>query len=58
VTKTPKQAAATAAAQHQAKIKVGRWTYDATIFSNGTAAYITKLGGLKNADAGTFTEIN
>ena len=69
VTKTPKQAmndlverqAAAELAkpvQRQAKIKVGRWTYDATIFPNGTAAYVTKTGALKNAPAGTWTEIN
>lgn len=39
----------------QAKIKVGRWTYLATIQANGDATYSTKLGANKTAVAGTYS---
>lgn len=41
-----------------AKIKIGRWTYDAQIeTATGDATYTTKLGINKLADRGTFQEV-
>lgn len=41
-----------------ARIKIGRWTYDATIdIATGQATYATKLGGTKTADQGTYSEV-
>lgn len=46
------------AAGREAKIKVGRWTYDAIIDNaSGIASYKTKLGGSKVANPGEFTEV-
>lgn len=45
------------ASDRQATIKVGRWTYLATIQADGNASYKTKLGQSKTALAGTYTEI-
>lgn len=44
-------------ADRQAEIKVGRWTYWATIQADGNASYKTKLGANKTAVAGTYTEV-
>lgn len=41
----------------QAEIKVGRWTYLATIQANGDASYSSKLGVKKTAVAGSYQEI-
>lgn len=42
----------------EARIKVGRWTYQASIQTEtGEATYATKLGGTKTAPAGTYTEM-
>jgi hypothetical protein len=42
----------------EAAIKVGRWTYDAEInVATGTATYKAKLGGVKEAVFGEYTEI-
>lgn len=50
---------APAPTHRDAKIKVGRWTYQASIETEtGEATYATKLGGTKTAPAGTYTEIN
>lgn len=45
------------AAERIATIKVGRWTYPATIWADGTATYRSKLGQAKVAEAGTYTEV-
>lgn len=42
----------------EARIKVGRWTYDATIeLATGIATYRTRLGATHMVDAGAFSEI-
>lgn len=42
-----------------AKVKIGRWTYDAVIGADtGDAVYKTKLGAVKAAPIGTYTEVN
>jgi hypothetical protein len=41
-----------------AKIKVGRWTYDATIeLATGEATYTKKLGGAVTAKLGEYSEV-
>lgn len=42
----------------EARIKVGRWTYDATIeLATGIASYRTRLGATHKVDAGAYSEI-
>lgn len=41
----------------KAKIKVGRWTYDALIDNAGVATYAKKLGGTVVLQAGTYQEV-
>lgn len=41
-----------------AKIKVGRWTYEAQIeIATGDATYATKLGGTKMVEQGQYSEV-
>lgn len=41
----------------EARIKVGRWTYDAVIDAAGTATYSKKLGGTVELPSGEYTEV-
>ncbi len=53
------KAAAPAPTTRTATIKIGRWTYEATItLATGEAAFTTAKGEAKTAAAGKFTEIN
>lgn len=52
-----KKAEAPAPTKREATIKIGRWTYDATIDPNGFALYNTKKGECKSAKPGEYTEI-
>lgn len=62
--KSAKKAKATEAAEapapthRDARIKVGRWTYDATIeLATGQATYSKKLGGSVTVEAGQYSEV-
>jgi hypothetical protein len=42
----------------EAKIKVGRWTYNATInLATGRAVWTSKLGKINETDQGSYTEV-
>lgn len=52
------QAEAPAPTHRDARIKVGRWTYDATIeLATGQATYSKKLGGSVTVEQGAYSEV-
>lgn len=56
--RTSAKAVAPAPVWRSAKIKVGRWTYDAQIeIATGDATYAAKLGGTKMVEKGQYTEV-
>lgn len=42
----------------QARVKIGRWTYEGTVNTDGSFTYNAKLGGTKTAPAGQFTVLD